>query len=351
MKLLKKVVATSLLILAVCHTTDSIANQSDMLPASVAKIMNTATEKIKLEKRRKGKDPAGTYTFELDNAKYTVKVFGKRAKLENRKKEIDIAETLSEEGVGAKFIGKAEDNSLYIREFIDGRVAKYEDFQNDEIIKKFAVALKKLHACKIDATSSSQLNLTERHFKKIMRREGIARPKGLEVLYDIWKKQHASLPSKTAFCHNNLVPSNILISKTGEIYFINSEYCGKENVYDELGHVTLITGISEEKLKNFLKDYLGEAPSEEILKTVKTAQQLANFAVSMHYFASSNSGKKDPEGIKKQNEELDNMLNSDALKSAPDLLKENGFIKVKSRKKDLIKEYALAFYKAYKESQ
>lgn len=336
------------LVFAFLTLSDISLVNSQTLPDSVALLMKTSPKDIELKKQRKGSTPAGNYSFQLNDKKYIVKVFAKRQNSESRQKEIEAVKIFSNLGIGAKFVASNSDNSFYVREFVQGKTLKYENLQNDETLVTLAKALRKLHAYECEFASKNQLNRAEKHYARIIKKK-IATPSFFGDSYENYKKHSDSLAIKPGFCHNDLNPHNIIVSDNGSISFINLENCGNSNTYEELGYVTMLNGIFGEKLETFLKTYFDSDPTQDDLNAVKLSQKLVSFLTSLGYFDFSESKKDKDIEIKTRIKTLDDLLDSDALKSAVEFIKEDKYISVKSRQKDLVKQYALAFYENFLE--
>ncbi len=335
-----------MLFLAAFFSCDIASVKANTLPDSVAQLMKITPKEIDLKKQRKGMTSAGTYSFKLNGKEYILKVFSKRQNQESRQKEIDSVKIFSELNLGAKFVANNPDNSFYIREFVQGKPFKYEYLQDDKNLVTLAKALKKLHGHKTDLTSRNQLNRAEKHYDRIIKKK-IAMPTSFEDSYNKFKTLNASLIVESGFCHNDLNPHNILLSDNGNINFIDSSNAGNSNIYEELGYVTMLNGVLGEKLETFLNAYFGRAPSQDELNAVKLSQKLVCFLTSLVYFDFSESKKDKDIDLKTKIKTLDDVLNSDSQESALDMIKEDKYVSIKSRPKDPVKQYALAFYKSF----
>ncbi len=340
-----RILGIAILFLALC--TQSFSIDYNELKESVAKLMNVKSKDIKLKEQKLGMTSSQNYIFEIDNQKYILKLFKKQTKSEQRKNEIESVKILSKLNLGPKLISVAADDSFYIREYTEGKIAKAFDFQNEKTLINLAKALRKLHDYNTDVESQKTLvNRLEKHYKSIMKKK-IALPSKFENSYAEFQDLYLKLPNQKRFCHNDLNPLNILISKSGEISFIDLENCGNANVYEEFGYVTLLCGISDKDLSLFLENYLERTPLQTELHAVKLAQKLVSFLTSIVWFDFSESKKDKKIPIETRQKSLDDLLNSKDLKTAEDFINASETVSVKSKNKLLIKQYALAFYKRY----
>lgn len=251
-------------------------------------------------------------------------------------------------GLGAKLIAVGDKNSLYIREYIPGKTLKYKDLQDNKVLETLAKAVRKLHEHESIEHARGLLERTEKHYRKIARKK-IAIPTGFKKSYEKFKEVIKLLKVSEGFCHNDLNPHNIVLTPEGAIYFIDFGNSGCSNIYEELGYVTLLNGISGEKLEHFLAAYHGRKPTQEEIVQVKLAQKLVCFVSATVYFDFSESKKDKEIELKTKVANLDKLLQSSEVKSMLECIKENKVISVKSHRKDEIKQYAISCYKAFLE--
>ena len=100
-----------------------------------------------------------------------------------------------------------------------------------------------------------------------------------------------SLKVTEGFCHNDLNPQNIILTPEGKIYLIDFANSGYSNTYEDLGYLTLLNGISEQKLEQFLTAYYERKPTQEEMAQIKLAQKVVCFVSATVYFDFSESEK------------------------------------------------------------
>ena len=316
------------------------------LKDKVAQAMNVNPEQIKFKNQKGGMTSAVNLQFSIDGTKYLVKIFSKKKTKEMRQKEIESVRTFSDLGLGSKLIAVAPDNSFYIREYIPGKVLKFKDTQNEKVLISVAKSMKKLHEFKADIPSRSLLERVQKHFERI-KKKGIATPTGFDESFEKFKVFSSKLKNTSAFCHNDLNPQNILISDEGKIYFIDFGNSGMANIYEELGYFTALNGIEGEMLLKFLNAYFGRDPTKEELEAVKLAKKLVYFASACVYFDFSETKKDKKIDIQERIKELNDLLGSNDLPVVLTLIQKRKVPSVKSRNKDLVRQYALACYREF----
>lgn len=337
----KKIIATSLIALSL-----NAALAIDLHNKEIAGLLHTDVDNIKFQ-NSKSKKSSGNHIFEVNGKKYVLKIFDKKAKMQVRENEVKNAKLFSDLGIGAKLVAVSKDNSFYVREYISGKFAKPSDFQNETIVINLAKALQKLHKSveKADKTKTQEY-IFDKHYKSIKRKQ-IALPSDFEKAYENYKSLYKSLPGTIGFCHNDLRPFNILIDDKNNVFFTTASKCGNANIYEDLGCVTLLCGIQGEMLTKFLNNYFGRTPSDAEVKGVKQAQKLTSLLTAITFFDFSEDKKDKKISIEERQKLLDELLKSKDLKSAEEFIKEGKTVKMKSKNKSLIKQYALAFYKMF----
>ncbi|MDR2666614.1 MAG: phosphotransferase [Holosporales bacterium] len=312
-----------------------------------AKVMDVRPQKIKLSKLGNWKGLAGKYAFSVGKKKYVLNVFSKTKVDAARKEEIELTRIFSECGIGASFIGKAADNSMYVVEFLNGKTAKFENFHDEKILKTLANVLKKLHKCKVIMREKRQASYVKKLCQNIAKRK-TAVPSSFWESYEKYKKLSNNFEMYMVLCHNNLNPQNIIIL-SDKIVFINPGSCGIANLFQELGYVTLSNGINGHNLDIFLKEYFGRPPDMEEFKTVKLAQKLACFAMSAAFFDHSESKKDKEIKMKDRVNAIDEALKSANILPISTLIEKNTLTNPKLRKKNYIRKAAIGFYKNWLE--
>ena len=305
--------------------------------------MNVKSDQIKFENLKKGMTSANNLTFEIGDKKYLVKIFNKKKTEEKRKGEIAAIKAFSDLELGTKLVAVAKDSSFYTREYIPGKTLKFKDLQDEKILISMAKSMKKLHESKTDISSRSLLERAQKHFDSVKKKK-IALPTGFDESFEKFKKLYSKLKNIPGFCHNDLNPHNILVSDDGKIYFIDFGNSGNANIYEELGYFTALNGLEGEMLSKFLNAYFVRKPTNEELEAVKLAQKLVYFTSACVYFDFSETKKDKKVDIKERTKKLDDQLKSKDLPSVLELIQSDKVPSVKTRKKESVKNYALACY-------
>ncbi len=116
-------------------------------------------------------------------------------------------------------------DTVYMTEYLDGRVWSQETLADDANIEQLAVALRRLHS----------LPLSGRHFDAAGAARGYARridnADAARVKASLLKVEQGPQPLNICFCHNDLVVGNII--NTPETRFLDWEYaCDNDPFFD-----------------------------------------------------------------------------------------------------------------------
>lgn len=337
-------------ILSIFALTFSLSNcliaTENTLENSVAQLMKVEPEKIEMKQQTKGMTSAKSYAFELGGKKYIVKMFAQKHNSEYRKKEIEVTKIFSDLGLGAKLVAVGDKNTFYIRQYIPGRTLKHEDLQDKQILENLAKSVRKLHEYKYAEKARGFLERAEKHYKSIMKKK-IATPTGFDKSYEKFKERMKELKISQGFCHNDLNPLNIVLTPNRQIYFIDFGNSGSNNVYEELGYVTLLNGITDDKLEQFLTIYYDRKPTQDELNQVKLSQKLLCFVSTVVYLDFSENKQDKEIDMKLRQKKLDKLLKSHDLAPIADITQRGEIISVKSKDKDLVRRCAMSFYKAF----
>ncbi|UNM06400.1 MAG: phosphotransferase [Holosporaceae bacterium] len=108
-----------------------------------------------------------------------------------------------------------------------------------------------------------------------------AYPKAYEKLYNHYDENAPGWPGcRLVFGHGDLNLTNMLMTKAGDIYFIDWPNASMENRFIELGALTFWAGMDTASTKKFLTHYFGAEPTKEQLKDLSWGQRRAAFYVA-----------------------------------------------------------------------
>lgn len=200
-----------------------------------------------------------------------IRIYGQQMQnLINRKVEIEIFKFVSDRNVGPKLLGL----------FNDGRVEEYINampLNENDIIKFRPKIINKIKEINL-LSYSGNLVCWERLFKwnQMLIDKKLSNFKNeINMLFkriQTFPQDHILL--KQTFCHNDLLPQNILCDENENIYIIDFEYAGINYIGLELANHVIYYDFENIKNKydevyNFLKEYLDRNPTMIDLEIMK----------------------------------------------------------------------------------
>ena len=207
-----------------------------------------------------------------------VRIYGQNSELMiDRQKEIKNMQILHENGCGAKLYAIFQNGIAY--QYLSGTILSVESIQESNIFPAVAAACSKIHSIKSPPNKDSTSTEREACLWNLLKRFQRLSPDGLpekpkldeyfkrvipfskaELAHEIDKMQalfedKVLKRAKIVFCHNDLMPTNILINQTTEnadeavsASFIDYEY-GDWNYreYDIANHFNEFVGLPDAK--------------------------------------------------------------------------------------------------------
>ena len=172
------------------------------------------------------------YVVVSEGKSYLIRKF----KLTNdRKAEFKIQKAVAKKKIGATPLLLDEQNGVIIANYIEG---KHQTQLNQQMLKKMAKLLKKLHKIKIRLKRNSFKNNFNFNNKKV---------KKAFIVLEKEKKEYA-------LGHNDLHPQNILFHKS-EIKLIDWEYARNSDIYFDLVSIIIEYKLNRRDRQTFLKSY------------------------------------------------------------------------------------------------
>ena len=212
------------------------------------------------------------YKLEYNNKPIIIRIYGKYSNnLINRSNEINNHITLSNYNIAPKILKLFEIGR--IEEFISGK--SLNSNKSYKYINEISNMMKYIHKIKMGnnkiiiwdrliKTCGNFKNNTSKYLKKIY---------NMKKKINNFNKNNSLLD--IVFCHNDLIPSNIMINEKKIIKFIDFEYSGYNyRGFDIAIHMYgyLIDNNIDEtfftKVKNFLILYLDKNPSSEDMNII-----------------------------------------------------------------------------------
>ncbi|WP_425361522.1 MULTISPECIES: phosphotransferase [unclassified Candidatus Tisiphia] len=215
--------------------------------------------------------------FQINN-KYVLRLLDENKEIEIRESEISAHKIGSKLKIAPTLICSDTLSLVSIMEFIEGRTMSTKDLKNAIIIEKIMANLKKFHnylgnnnllkKTKLDTIKNSYKSFSEK---------GAVYPTGYtesyrKLIQDFAKFDRPFLPS-----HGDLNQGNILITKDGNIYFIDWSEARVDNPLLDIGWLASCLGANLSETKNLLRKYFGREPTAFEFKEVLYFKNVTNF--------------------------------------------------------------------------
>ncbi len=246
--------------------------------------------------------------------------------------------------LGPNCVASDKDALLMIMPFVEGHALSSKDLNGASLSCRLGEMIHTLHA--YSESYPTRYTLLERlkiHYQK-GKNSGIAYPTGFDqsVATVLNKPSDAS----SVPCHGDLNPSNVLI-RNDEIFIIDWANATWDDPFVDLSYISLLTNMTDEQERVFLKAYFGREATSHELERLKEGQSKIYLITAAIWLRYSESLEDQQLTYHERVVKLDAQLNDPSLKNAREYLREGKVVDLRSDSKEAIKAYALSFYKAY----
>lgn len=207
----------------------------------------------------------------------------------NRSAELALQEFLAKQGLAAKVIYAAPDNSFWLREYIVGEAIHLPNSATDKfnLVLKLAKHLQQIHQLEMSANLAKQLtqiNIKEKaaaywqaiDLEKLSSQKLTHLRQLKEQIFSLTRKALSN--NKQHLCHLDPTLGNWLITAHQQLHLLDWEYAGFGNPLWDFAQLSQAFDLSEQQEKQLLA-HLGYCPVEN-----NPAWQLAK--LEMHYLDS-----------------------------------------------------------------
>ncbi|EGG17238.1 ethanolamine kinase B [Cavenderia fasciculata] len=250
-------------------------------------------------------------TFKNSEGNYKsiiIRLYGKASEnFIDRKQESHIQRLLSDNGVGPKFYGTFSNGCIY--GFVEGDQLQLEDLESDNILNLIAMETSKWHSMaleglKTEPTTFSYLTSWIDSTKQLLLKNS-SFDCGIDIDYYVkeanylmeFLKSRYNQPHHIVFCHNDLIPRNMIYNKEKNIVkYIDFEYSGYNFRGFDLGNFFCeFSGLdldytrypSVQKQKQFIRYYLKALHSLDDLSKVDETEVHQLYVEANHFTLAS----------------------------------------------------------------
>lgn len=210
-----------------------------------------------------------SYLLEANGKKFVLRINSlNSAVLDlNRPIELEIIQSASRVGIGAKLKYSDPDGKYLVFDYIEGQQWLAELSTTASGISKLVSLLRAIH--RLDPVSHylDVQNKASIYWQSVRVDKHLANailPINLEVRSHIEKAMAAN--THPCLCHNDLVPANIIKSSNHKLCAIDWEYASMGDPYFDMAVVVEAHGMDQTSIFQLLRDYHGLVPDRAKLR-------------------------------------------------------------------------------------
>jgi thiamine kinase-like enzyme len=173
-------------------------------------------------------------------------------------------------GVGVGVLTRVADPEALVVEHVEGRTLSPDDFQDPKRITRLAELLRRLHACERFERDFDMLDVQRRYYE-IVREHKYPLPERYDAYAPRARLIAAALArtrTKTAPCHNDLMPGNFIEAggPGGRIWLIDYEYSGNNDPCYDLGDAINELLLDGDRAEQLVTEYHGGPCPRELAR-------------------------------------------------------------------------------------
>jgi aminoglycoside phosphotransferase (APT) family kinase protein len=248
------------------------------------------------------------FFFLSKNKPYVLRVLPQKSSIKKRMAEIEAQKIGASLDIAPKVYYAGPESLVLVMDYISGATLKPKDLKNPKAFKVLAKTLRILHAHDLPFPYvRTQKERVEGQLKKA-KKSFSAFPSLYESLYNQYGKEAKSQDgNEQALIHGDLNPSNIMLSDTGKIYFIDWAEASTENKYIDLGMLTFWNGFSASQTRAFMKAYLERDPTNQEMESLSLGQKRSSFLTATIWLRFAEKSPSEST-LKKRVEKLDTFM-------------------------------------------
>lgn len=198
------------------------------------------------------------FVVTVDDRDYVMRIPGERTELLgiDRANESEAAERAAQLGIGPPVLGELPTVGTLITELVDGHHLEPDAFATR--IGDVVDLLRRFHRSGAVAGAFPIHRVVEWHARDATI-HGVIPPGGYDRLHQHSRRIEAAFaasPMATVPCHNDLLPANVLFGDD-RVWLLDFEYAGMNDVFFDLGNLSVNCALSEESDADLLTAYFG----------------------------------------------------------------------------------------------
>jgi thiamine kinase-like enzyme len=209
------------------------------------------------------------YKVEVDGTPFFVRVPGEDTELLaiDRNNEYYNTKAAGEAGVASKIVYHLPRQNVMVIEFLDGKTMSKDSLNAPGMPTRMAHAIKKLNQGPRFLLDFNMFRLTE-YYLSLCRDRDIKIPDGYNDRVDIVKRIEQAMnvnPLSTVPCNNDLLAENY-IDNGKQLWLIDYEYSGNNDLTFELGNTCQEMQFNDEQIAEVCAAYFGEVKPDMIAR-------------------------------------------------------------------------------------
>jgi len=224
-----------------------------------------------------------SYIVEKNHKRYVLYISTKQAnEMVDRVREKKDQQIFYDLGITSKNIYFDTEHGIKINEFIEGTsIDHVEQFD----YQKIAILMHTLHdsnrLCEVDYLPFKRFEGYEKEAQSFIAHQD---ERYLKIRNALFARRHFLEGQKKVICHNDAQRSNIVVTPSGEYYFIDFEFVGNNDpIYDIAAFGNNLVSQGYNLLKAYFKDLTREEQERFYLWRMYISLQWYEVAIVKHY--------------------------------------------------------------------
>ncbi|WP_159648353.1 choline kinase family protein [Erysipelothrix aquatica] len=210
------------------------------------------------------------YSVETKDTNLVIRLAGKDTdKIINRSHEGLIVRTIAPLQIDAPLIHFDDTTGLKVSEYIDGaQTMNAKQLQESQNLEKAAKLLAHLHQTAPSVPIDfNVMEMVQKYELSLLQLKGYF-PEGYSEIRDkvfMLYAYHEDQEAKRVLSHNDPLPENFIVSRTGDMFLVDWEYGGMNSRYWDLADVSIEADFTHSMDCQFVEAYLKTEPTYEDL--------------------------------------------------------------------------------------